>query len=271
MTPFWLKHLVRLFVLPPGGPMVIVVAGLALAGRYPRRGRQLALAGVVALLLLSMPIVGELLVACLDHSPALDLTHVSGAQAIVILGGGTRPYAAEYGGATLSALSLERVRYGARVARATGLPVLVSGGAVRGAPSEAALMRDALVNEFGVPVRWVEPRSRNTHENALWSAEMLRANGVGRVILVGHSFDFPRSRLEFEAAGIAVIPAPISLPLTSPGSIGDFVPSAAGLQRSYYACYEVLANAWYRMIRWRTEGGSGRASGETSRAVHGTR
>jgi uncharacterized SAM-binding protein YcdF (DUF218 family) len=271
LTPFWLKHLVRLFVLPPGGTLVIIVAGLALAGRYPRRGRQLALAGVIALFLLSMPIVGELLVGSLDGSPALDLTHASGAQAIVILGGGTRVYAPEYRGATLSALSLERVRYGARIARATALPVLVSGGAVRGAPPEAVLMRNALVNEFGVPVRWLETRSRNTHENALRSAEILRANGVARVILVGHSFDFPRSRAEFEAAGIAVIPAPISLAATWPGSIGDFVPSAAGLQRSYYACYEALANAWYWMGRSGSGGGSGHASGEASAALRGTR
>jgi uncharacterized SAM-binding protein YcdF (DUF218 family) len=132
-------------------------------------------------------------------------------------------------------------------------------------------MRNALVNEFGVPVRWLETRSRNTHENALRSAEILRANGVARVILVGHSFDFPRSRAEFEAAGIAVIPAPISLAATWPGSIGDFVPSAAGLQRSYYACYEALANAWYWMGRSGSGGGSGHASGEASAALRGTR
>ena len=95
---------------------------------------------------------------------------------------------------TLSAITLERVRYGARIARATDLPILVSGGAVRGAPPEALLMRNALVNEFAVPVRWMETRSRDTHENAVNSAEMLKADGVQRVILVGHSFDFPRTR-----------------------------------------------------------------------------
>ncbi len=35
-------------------------------------------------------------------------------------------------------------------------------------------MRSALEREFGVPVRWVEPQSRNTHENAARSAEILQ-------------------------------------------------------------------------------------------------
>lgn len=251
IVPIWFKALVRDVALPPTGPLLLALAGIAIAGRYPRRGRQLALAGVILLALLSMPVVGAFLVRCLDQTPALDLARASSAQAIVILGGGTRVYAAEYRGATLGTLTLERVRYGARIARATGLPVLVSGGAERGVPSEAALMRNALVNEFGVPVRWTEAQSHNTHENAVNSAEILKASGILRVILVGHSFDFPRTRTEFEAAGLAVIAAPIGIPSATPTELGDFLPSAAGLQRSYYACYEILANVLYRITHWR--------------------
>src|SRR4029078_3845558 len=119
-------------------------------------------------------------------------------------------HASDFGASTLSGLTLERVRYGARVARATGLPVLVSGGAQKDMPAEAPLMRDALIKEYGVPVRWIESRSLNTHENAVKSAARLKASGVDRIILVGHSFHFPRTRNEFEAAGISVIAAPIA-------------------------------------------------------------
>jgi uncharacterized SAM-binding protein YcdF (DUF218 family) len=86
----------------------------------------------------------------------LDLAAAPGAQAIVILGGGVRHEALEYGGHTLGRLTLERTRYGARVAKQTGLPVLVSGGAPSGGIAEAEVMRAALAEEFGVPVRWVE-------------------------------------------------------------------------------------------------------------------
>jgi uncharacterized SAM-binding protein YcdF (DUF218 family) len=244
---FWLKQFVKLVALPPVAPLLLALVGLIVAGRHPRAGRRMALVGVVALWLLATPVVGEFLVRSLDRTPALDIAHAAAsAQAIVILGGGIRRFAPEYGGATVNRITLERLRYGARVARATGLPVLVSGGAVRGAPAEAVLMRNVLVNELGVPVRWIEMRSHDTHQNAVGSAKILAANGIQRVILVGHSFDFPRSRREFEAAGIRVISAPIGIPPAfDETDIGDYLPGLNGLELSYYAIYEILANVLY--------------------------
>lgn len=244
---FWLKQVVKFIALPPVAPLLVAIAGLAIAGRHPRAGRRIALVGVLALWLLATPAVGGFLVRLLDRAPPLDAARAAHAQAIVILGGGTRRFAPEYGAATVNGLTLERIRYGAQIARATGLPVLVSGGAVRGAPPEALLMRDVLVHEFGVPVRWVETHSRNTHENAVASARILHDAGVSRIVLVGHAFDFPRSRNEFAAAGIGVVEAPIAIPPSIPTEVGDFIPSPLGLSRSYFALYEMLANALFRM------------------------
>ncbi len=140
-------------------------------------------------------------------------------------------------------LTLERVRYGARVARLTNLPVLVTGGSVLGGEAEATLMRQSLEREFGVRVRWAEDRSRNTHENAVRSAAILRAEGIGRVVLVAHDFDMRRAIAEFAAAGIESIPAPTGTPAHEAGGWLDYVPSIAGLLGSYYAVYEILANA----------------------------
>ena len=244
-----IKYLVKALVLPPTGPLLLALAGLAVAVRRPRLGRWVAFAGIMTVILLAMPAVAGFLVRCIDTTPAFDAARATDAQAIVILGGGTRRHAPEYGGETLSTLGLERVRYGARLARETGLPVLVSGGQVeKGAPVEALLMRDVLTREYGIPVRWVESRSRNTHENAVDSAAMLKASGVSRVILVVHSFDVPRARAEFEAAGIHAIPAPTGIPVAVPTKVGDFLPSPSGLQESYWAIYEILGGALYRMM-----------------------
>jgi uncharacterized SAM-binding protein YcdF (DUF218 family) len=253
MSPlFWLKLVVKFIALPPVGPLLLALAGLGMAGRRPRAGRRIALCAVLALWLLATPVIGEWLIRGLDRAPVLDIAQAAAkAQAVVILGGGTRRYAPEYGGATVSRITLERLRYGARVARATNLPVLVSGGAVRGAPPEAILMRNVLLHEFGVAVRWVEARSHDTHENAVDSAKILAANGVERIILIGHSFDFPRSRKEFEAAGVQVIPAPIAIPPPlGETMIGDYLPGLAGLELSYYAIYEILANVLYDGTTW---------------------
>ena len=126
----WLKALVKALVLPPLGPLLLAAAGLWMTVRRPRLGRLVAWTGIVLLFALSTPMVAYGLLTLVDRSPPLDLQRARDAQAIVILGGGVRRHAAEYGADTLGELTLERVRYGARVARLTGLPVLVTGGVV---------------------------------------------------------------------------------------------------------------------------------------------
>ena len=245
----WFKALLKALILPPTGPLLLAALGLGTQRRLPRIGRAIAFAGVSLLLVLSMPAVAVLLLRAVDSSPPLDLERAKGAQAIVILGGGTRHNAAEYGGDTLGRLTLERVRYGARVARLTGLPVLVSGGSPSGGESEAKLMRDALEHEFAIPVRWAEDRSRNTHENAVRSAEILRAAGIHRVVLVGHGFDMPRAAAEFADEGIETIKAPTGIPIWDPDAPLMFVPSLAGLEGSYFALYEFLGILVQRVNR----------------------
>jgi uncharacterized SAM-binding protein YcdF (DUF218 family) len=151
----------------------------------------------------------------------------------------------------LATLTLERVRYGARVARLTGLPVLVSGGSVLEGEPEAKLMADALEREFGVPVRWIESRSRTTHENAVLSADTLKRERIDRIVLVTHVFDTRRAIAEFETQGLSVVAAPTGGRGAGEHSLFDYLPSMAGLSRSYYATYEILANAvwWARRGR----------------------
>lgn len=238
----WLKWLVKTFVLPPAGPFLLSLVGLALRRRFPRTGRTLTWAGMVLLFALSLPAVAYLLLQCAGSPPPFDAKHTHNAQAIVILGGGIRRDAPEYEGDTLGRLTLDRVRYGARVARLTGLPVLVTGGPVLESRSEGELMQESLEREFGIPVRWVETRSRNTRENAVLTAEVLRAEGIARVVLVAHGFDMRRAIAEFAATGIEAIPAPTGLSAGGPLTIADFLPTIGGLQGSYYATYEIFAD-----------------------------
>jgi uncharacterized SAM-binding protein YcdF (DUF218 family) len=238
----WLKALIKSLVLPPGGPLLLALAGLALGSRRPKLARALVAVGVVTLLALSLPVVSRILASSYSATAPFDAARASDAGAIVILGGGTRRNAPEFGGETMGRLTLERVRYGARLARQTQLPVLVAGGPVNRGKSEAVVMRDALEQEYGVKVRWLERRSLNTHENAQYAAALLRADGISSVVLVAHAFDIPRAAAEFRVAGIATIPAPTGVP----GDVmdleaSDFLPSIAALEGSYYALYEMLA------------------------------
>lgn len=236
-------------VLPPTGPLLLALCGLLLLGRRPRLGRTLAWLGFLTLFALSLPVVSHLLLQALDQTPPLDFARAREAQAIVILGGGVRRPAPEYGGETLGRLTLERVRYGAIVARRTELPVLVSGGAVHRGSTEAALMKQALETEFGVKVRWEEANSRDTRSNAIQSAAMLLPLGIKRVLLVAHAFDMPRASAEFASAGLQVIPAP-TLVISERFEfehVGELLPGMGALQGSYFALYELLGDAVRRL------------------------
>ena len=239
-----LRTIVTAFVLPPGGPIVLVTLGLLAWRRWPRLGRSLAAAGAAALWLCSLPIVANGLVTALGGGRALDRDAARQAEAIVILGGGVRSEAIEYGGDTLGRLTLERVRYGAHLARETGLPVLVTGGAPEpGMRAEADLMREALEREYRLPVRWSDDRARNTRENAANAARLLAAENRRRIVLVMHGFDVKRAVARFEAAGLQVMPAPTHVPTWEGMELADFLPNVGALYASHFALYEALALA----------------------------
>jgi uncharacterized SAM-binding protein YcdF (DUF218 family) len=240
------RALAKALLLPPTGPLLVALIGLILLRRAPRLGRALAWLGCASLLLLSVPFVAATLArAWIGPLEPLDLARAAQAQAIVVLGSGANRHAPEYGGETVGRYTLERVRYAARLAHKLDKPVLVSGGAVRGR-SEAQLMQTALA-ELGVNARYVEARSRNTHENAQRSAEILEPAGIDEVVLVAHAIDMPRARAEFAAAGLRVVPAPIDLPQGAGDRPGDFVPGIGALNVSWRVLYEAAGDLVRRL------------------------
>ncbi len=248
---FWLKKLVAVAVLPPVLPLMLIVPGLLLLRRHRRVGSALAWTGVALNLALITPLTVGWLVDALEPAPTLSVDAARRAQAIVVLGAGKRTYAPEFGGETVNRLSLERVRYGARLARQTGLPVLVSGGAPTGDLPEAELMKAALEQDFGIPVRWMETASRDTRQNAQFSAVQLQAAGIERILLVTHAAHMARARTEFEARGLDVIPAPTAW--LGGGDTGDRVltllPSQNTAYAGWFALHEWLGLVAYRLSR----------------------
>jgi uncharacterized SAM-binding protein YcdF (DUF218 family) len=230
------KFLLKTVILPPTGPLLLAVLGVFLLRRRPRLARACLVLGLGALWLLSTPVVCDALSAWAEHYPPLDLKSAAGAQAIVILGGGgERALAPEYGGPAAEPLLLERLSYGAYVARKTGLPILVTGFR-----TEAAAMQDTLMRNFDIEPRWVDGASFDTFENAGNSARLLGAGGIRRIILVTHSTHMWRAAHEFTDAGLQVIPAPMGM--LAPREFGflDYVPDVDALQRGVAALYELL-------------------------------
>jgi uncharacterized SAM-binding protein YcdF (DUF218 family) len=238
--------LFRALLMPPASLLMVAAAGLWLAVRGRRAGLPIALAGVVATWFFCTYLVAYSLVGWVEsgqHPFDRTVWETSRAGtpppgAIVVLGGGSvvdGPHSPRR--ERLTPWSMQRVLAGARVARMTGLPVLVSGGVAPGGgqQSEASLMRAMLEEELSVPVRWVA---------------ILKDGGIGSIVLVTHAFHMPRARAAFEAVGLVVYPAPhdwLSGP-AGPQSLRALWPTAQAGALSSLALREFLGRAWYGLI-----------------------
>lgn len=243
---FALKKLLSTLILPPTSLILLTLFGLWLARRHPRMGRGLTLVALLALLVLSVPWVGNRLLQTLEPYPVISAEALGKVDAIVVLGGGAYPGAPEYGGDTVNHFSLERIRYAAHLYRQHKQPILVTGGAPASGIAEGVLMRAVLEKELATPARWVESTSLDTAGNARYSAVMLKQAGVQRIALVSHAWHLPRAVPLFEAQGLTVVPAPTQFTGNNTRLI-DFVPGN-GLKNSRYALHEWLGIAAHTLM-----------------------
>lgn len=237
---FLLKKYVSMILLPPALPLLCSAIGLLLVRRRPRVGLSLAWGGLLLAWCLSTPAFVRLLTAPLESFPVLSTKELARGQAIVILGAGAHRYMPEYGHSGPTRLALERLRYGARLARQSGLPVLLSG--------EVGPMADALEADFSIEPRWYESGSLDTAGNASRSAAILDRAGVQRIVLVTHAAHMRRAMEEFSVHGIEVIPAPtafLSLREREETDLEylDYLPGPSAAFAAWYASHEWLGLA----------------------------
>jgi uncharacterized SAM-binding protein YcdF (DUF218 family) len=212
----FLSKFLPLFVYPLGLACVLLVLALI---RSSVRNKQFLISGALILLWLGgNRWVAYSLARSLEwrYLPPKDIPQ---AEAIVVLGGGTEAPSyprlfVEVNGAG------DRVLFAARLYKQGKAPyILLSGGYItwlsqRGS-TPAEEMAD-LMALMGIPSEalWLQPRSQNTHEDAVFSAEILRQKGVHRIILVTSAQHMPRSVALFKHQGFEVIPAPTDYNVT---------------------------------------------------------
>jgi uncharacterized SAM-binding protein YcdF (DUF218 family) len=129
------------------------------------------------------------------------------ADAVVVLGCRLKP------DGTTGALLARRVARGVELFQRGAAPLLVLSGGGGGAVPEAEVMR-RIARAAGVPeaALIVEPRSRNTRENARETARLLAACGRSSVLLVSDRTHLPRAALLFRRAGLTVVGRAASSP-----------------------------------------------------------
>lgn len=248
----WIINIFKALLLPQGSLLILTAIGICLGIHGHKSGFTILILTGLAGYLLSTPLVTKTLASALETYPAIHAADIKAfkAQAIVVIGGGAKAFAPEYEtSTTVNFYTLERLRYAAKLARSTHLPLLASGGKVfdQSKPSEASAMNTVLTDDFGIKPQWLEEQSRNTAENAHFSYALLDKLHIHKIILVTHALHMPRAAQAFNESGFEVLPAPTSF-LTdhTPENIFSFLPNAKAFMESTAVIHEYIGQIWKR-------------------------
>ena len=259
----YLSKLLPLFFYPLGLTCVLLLVALILLWRRSRFTAIPIVLGLVLLLVGGNGWVGAWLVRSLEFQH-LPLTTMPQADAIVILGGCTKPATPPRPWVEVSEEG-DRVLYGAKLYREGKAPrVILSGGRIDwkgGGPAESDDMAQ-LIETMGVPKTAIlqDPTSLNTYENAVNVKQIMQSQGIRRILLVTSAMHMPRSLLIFQHLGMDAIPAPTDFNTTDrdeqalQGSAAAIVlnalPETDRLQQMTRALKEYLGIIVYRLKGW---------------------
>jgi uncharacterized SAM-binding protein YcdF (DUF218 family) len=188
----------------------LLVVSLFIGGWCAWRSRSvLPVLGALSLFLVSWPPLAMVILRGLESPYSYHLPSDRGIQAIVVLSSGVSPPFPPRPTAILGFDSYERCVYAAWLhTHCYPVPVLASGGGSRGGEPYAVTMGEALQREgVAKSMIWTEEASRSTYENAEFSARILRARGIHRILLVTEAYHMPRAEACFRKQGFDVVPA----------------------------------------------------------------
>ena len=203
--------------LSPGNLLVLLLLAGAFLGvaHDPLRrniGRRISFTAALILFFIAIfPVGGWLLAPLENRFPAQAPEHVAG---IILIGGDEKPRLSEARGQPvfldsgrryIEFASLARQYPQARLVFSGGSPAL----AVTTGMHDADVAKQALA-DLGVPVERMvfEDASRNTHENAEFSYNLIHPTPEQTWLLVTSAFHMPRAMASFRKAGWVIDPAP---------------------------------------------------------------
>jgi uncharacterized SAM-binding protein YcdF (DUF218 family) len=185
-------------------------------------------------------------------------TEIPTADAIVVLGGATKPPLPPRPMADVNEQG-DRLLYAVKLYQQKKAPLIIAaGGRIKwmgGGQSESADMAE-LLELMGVPESAIiqEPDSLNTYQNAVNVKKILVARGIKKVLLVTSAFHMPRSLLIFQHLEIEAIAAPTDF-LETEGEnpsffVFDILPDPERLTTTTKALKEYLGLVIYRLRGW---------------------
>jgi uncharacterized SAM-binding protein YcdF (DUF218 family) len=230
----------------------VALIGIGLWGKRPPAGRRwIGIAGVALLTLFSFQPFTNMLERTLERSATRTYREDIAYDSVILLGGIVERAAATDPPAYNENIERLLVTYDLlRTGHARH--AIISGGVVDPAvPSlvEASVLAQQLV-DWGIASDRIviEPRSRNTRENALESQRIIEKEGWTRLLIVTSAFHMPRALACFRAIGVAVDTLPVDYRAYDPARFsGSLLPRAGYLDQSTMVLRELFGHAIYKL------------------------
>jgi uncharacterized SAM-binding protein YcdF (DUF218 family) len=214
--------------------------------------KKISLTGVIILVILSMPIVSDKLIAYLESDYELiKPSKVESADAVVVLSGMVKTIQTKNGLDYEWGEAADRIFAGIDLFKSNKAPVLIlTGGKLPwsiGVP-EGEYLRDVAI-DLGVPKKdiLITENVENTDQEAKAIKKILLLDNP-KVILVTSAFHMPRAQLVFEAAGINVIPFPVDFIIGAEKlTFMSFIPSAGSFSSTSFFVREMIGRTYYSL------------------------
>lgn len=254
---FYLSKIVWAFLQPSTLIAIVLVAGFLLAARGKRAGLPVLFCGIALYLIAGFSPLANWLLIPLENRAEIGMAEpVDGAAGIIVLGGATSGARESGDRRVILNDAADRMIEAVRLAQQhPNLPIIFSGGngdffANSGEEPEAELARRFFESFKITPPRLrLEDRSRNTLENAVFTAGLVQPQRDQRWVLVTSAFHMPRARALFEAQGFRIIPRPGDFRASGPQDYWQiFAKPSDGLRRLDMASKEWVG-LWISWLR----------------------
>ena len=245
----YLVKIISAWLLPPGIfiLLLLVLHWFVKTKRLAKFCLRMSAFVVATMYLLSLPPIAGYLLRPLEN--AYTPSELNKAEAIIILGGGATGGSSDISGlGNVSGFGANRLLTGAQLYRKQPLPIILTGGKVYADSGNEAQIGQRILLNLGVPAKdiFLDPKARNTMENAHYTIRICQERGYKAVYLVTSAFHMPRSLLNFTPlftqAGIKVYPYPCDYMINanSTWTVFSFIPQVDAFALSSLALHEYL-------------------------------
>jgi uncharacterized SAM-binding protein YcdF (DUF218 family) len=226
--------------------MVLIIFGVII------NSKKISIIGIFILIVCSLPIVSDKLVAYLESDYQLSKpSNIEPADSIVVLSGMIRTINSKDGLDYEFGEASDRIFAGINLFKEKKAPKLIlTRGKLPwsvGIPEGEYLKEIAINNGISENNILLTENVENTDQEAK-AIKKLLSDDKSKVLLVTSAFHMPRARIVFEAAGINVVPFPVDFQKElSKITFMSLVPTAKSLYDTSFFVREMIGRVYYNL------------------------